>query len=147
MTGTDVNPYASPVDVAMPAVDPRKQALAKLRGPSSGLLILSSAWILIGLLAIALGLLSLLDDSAGPLFDAFGFGQLIAVLASNLFIAFGTFCMRQGRRYRIAFATAVLASIPVLSPFVWLGIPLGIWTLVVLRRPEVRAAFDADAFG
>jgi hypothetical protein len=35
-----------------------------------------------------------------------------------------------------------VASIPVLSPFIWLGIPLGIWAFVVLRRADVRAAFD-----
>lgn len=143
MSDADVNPYKAPVDVESPPVDLRKQALSKLRGPSAGLFILCVPWILIGFLALAFGLLSFVDNSAGPLFDAFGFGQVLVVFASNVFIACGTVFMRWGRRYHIAFAAAVVASIPFLSPFVWLGIPFGIWALIVLRRADVRAAFGA----
>ncbi len=46
--------------------------------------------------------------------------------------------MRRGNRYRMAMAAAVVACIPFLSPWVFLGI----WALVVLCRRDVRAAFD-----
>jgi hypothetical protein len=37
-----------------------------------------------------------------------------------------------------------MALIPCLGPCYILGIPAGIWALVVLARPEVREAFDRD---
>jgi hypothetical protein len=36
---------------------------------------------------------------------------------------------------------AVLACVPMISPMIWIGIPFGVWAVIVLRRPSVRAAF------
>jgi hypothetical protein len=44
----------------------------------------------------------------------------------------------------LATTSAVLAMIPLPNPVTWLlGLPMGIWALTVLRRPEIRAAFRA----
>lgn len=37
---------------------------------------------------------------------------------------------------------AILAMIPCVSPCCLLGLPLGIWALIVLLKPEVKAAFQ-----
>jgi hypothetical protein len=50
--------------------------------------------------------------------------------------------MRRGVRYRITMASAITSCIPFLSPMVYFGIPFGIWALVVLRRKDVRIAFQ-----
>jgi hypothetical protein len=42
----------------------------------------------------------------------------------------------------MACAGAILATIPILSPFVFLGIPFGIWALVLLRKENIRTAFE-----
>jgi hypothetical protein len=49
--------------------------------------------------------------------------------------------MRHGENYGVALTAAILASIPLLSACIWFGISFGIWALIVLRRPAVRAAF------
>ena len=45
------------------------------------------------------------------------------------------------RYYPLGFIAAVLTMIPGTSACCLLGLPLGIWAIVVLVRPEVRAAF------
>jgi hypothetical protein len=37
---------------------------------------------------------------------------------------------------------AILAMIPCLSSCCIVGLPLGIWALVVLSKPEVKSEFD-----
>jgi hypothetical protein len=151
MSGTDVNPYASPLDVdTPPPVDPRQQALAKLRGPSLGLLLMAIPMGIGGLLmfvvAIVVTILRGLNPDFPPIFGRWEILQFASALPS-LFIAYGAWCMRKGKRYKVALIAAILGSIPFLTPCIWMGIPFGIWALVVLRRPEVRAAFDAEASG
>ena len=46
-----------------------------------------------------------------------------------------------GVKARFLGPAAVLALIPVTSVCCVPGIPIGIWALVVLHQPEVRAAF------
>ena len=36
---------------------------------------------------------------------------------------------------------SILAMIPCLSPCCLIGLPIGIWALVILMKPEVKAAF------
>jgi len=36
---------------------------------------------------------------------------------------------------------SILAMVPCISPCCLLGIPIGIWALVVLMKPEVQQAF------
>lgn len=50
--------------------------------------------------------------------------------------------MRVLASYRLAIAASILAMI--LPPGSLIGLPFGIWALVVLTRPEVRAAFKAN---
>jgi len=65
---------------------------------------------------------------------------ITAVLA--LVIVVGAWKMLQLTSRRWAIAASVLAVSPIPSgPFWPLSLPLGIWALVVLNRPQVRAAF------
>lgn len=49
--------------------------------------------------------------------------------------------------HRMARVGSVLACIPFVTPFIWLGIPFGIWALRLLADSEVRGAFpDRLAF-
>lgn len=56
-------------------------------------------------------------------------------------IVFGALKMKGLRSYGLAMTASILALLPCCGPCGCLGIPLGIWALVVLRKPEVRAAF------
>ncbi len=43
--------------------------------------------------------------------------------------------------YRMARVGSILACIPFVTPFIWLGIPFGIWALRLLADSDVRRAF------
>ncbi|WP_240360408.1 hypothetical protein [Pyxidicoccus caerfyrddinensis] len=59
----------------------------------------------------------------------------------NGLIFLGALKMRGLQSYGLAMTAGILALIPCCGPCGCFGIPLGIWALVVLRKPEVRAAF------
>ncbi|WP_246357910.1 hypothetical protein [Pyxidicoccus fallax] len=62
-------------------------------------------------------------------------------LIINGLIFFGALKMRGLQSYGLATTASILALIPCCGPCTCLGIPLGIWALVMLRKPEVRASF------
>ena len=65
----------------------------------------------------------------------------ILIICVNAFIYFAGTQMRQGRKYLMCEIAAALAVVPCVGPCYILGIPFGIWALVVLNRPEVRESF------
>ena len=68
--------------------------------------------------------------------------SLISIAASPIII-FGGIQMLRARRYSVALVAAILALIPLTSVCCIPGIPIGIWALIVLRNPEVKAAFES----
>ena len=68
--------------------------------------------------------------------------SLISILAAPVII-YGGIQMLKARRYSIALLAATLAVIPLSSICCITGIPIGIWALIVLRDPEVRAGFES----
>lgn len=61
-------------------------------------------------------------------------------LAASGFVLFGGLRMRDLRGYGLAVAASIVAIIPCWA-CCCIGIPAGIWSLVVLMRPEVKASF------
>jgi hypothetical protein len=45
------------------------------------------------------------------------------------------------RGYGLAWTAAVASVIPCCSPCYVLGIPFGIWAIILLQKPEVRSRF------
>lgn len=66
--------------------------------------------------------------------------SILEIVGCGIVIA-GSASMLSMRYYPLGFIAAVLTMIPGTSACCLLGLPLGIWTIVVLLRPEVRAAF------
>jgi hypothetical protein len=66
--------------------------------------------------------------------------SIFGIVGCGIIIA-GSASMLSMRYYPLGFIAAVLTMIPGTSACCLLGLPLGIWTIVVLLRPEVRAAF------
>lgn len=60
------------------------------------------------------------------------------------FIAFSGLQMMKLKSHGLCMAGAVVAMLPC-SVCCCLGLPLGIWSVVVLNKPDVRAAFDAPS--
>ena len=72
------------------------------------------------------------------------FGKLLSVMALGIygFTIFGALKMRNVQSYGLAMAAAITVMLPCTCCCV-LGLPAGIWALVVLNKPEVKAAFTA----
>ncbi len=68
---------------------------------------------------------------------------LVAGAGLNLLAIVGGFGMQRFSRYGLSMAAAVASVIPLATGCCVTGIPFGIWALVVLNRPDVKAAFIA----
>ncbi len=114
---------------------------ARLRWPAVGLLLAAIASLVASLVAIpgASGLGNVVHIGHGAIVliftGAVAYGVLLFVPAIALL----------GLRWRwVAVAGNIFAMLPI-SPAVVIGAPAAIWGLVALARPEVRAAFAAEA--
>jgi len=118
--------------------------------------------IIVGALGLALHIFSLLAHVVGwtlarqpstgnPELDRVmtflsgGAGVAIDLLLLGLsaLIGFGGLRMIKLKNYGLCIAASVIALVPCLSPCCCLGLPAGIWALIVLSRPEVKAAFES----
>lgn len=63
------------------------------------------------------------------------------MLAGSIFILFGAFQIKSMRNYPVCIAACIVAIVPVANFCCWLGLFSGIWALVVLLQPNVKACF------
>jgi hypothetical protein len=80
----------------------------------------------------------MMQMSSGP----FGIVNELFCLAMSILILMGATKMQSLRSYEFAFTAAILAMIPCLTPCCLLGLPFGIWALVVLSKPGVKSHFS-----
>jgi hypothetical protein len=59
----------------------------------------------------------------------------------NCVIIFAALKMKNLQYHTLAVVAAVMAAFPCVSSCCCIGLPVGIWVLVVLFKPEVKAAF------
>jgi hypothetical protein len=74
---------------------------------------------------------------AGPI----GIADSLICIVIAAVVLFGAIKMKKLENHGLALAASILAMIPCLSPCCLLGLPIGIWALVVLLKPEVKSAF------
>lgn len=65
----------------------------------------------------------------------------ILALILSVVIILGAVKMKNLQSWGFAAAAAVLAMIPCLSPCCIIGLPVGIWALMVLNDPDVKTSF------
>jgi hypothetical protein len=66
--------------------------------------------------------------------------NVLAILISGILL-FAGMKMRKLESYGLCMTASILAMIPCISPCCVIGLPIGIWALVVLSKPEVKSAF------
>lgn len=66
--------------------------------------------------------------------------NIIGMLVSGLILV-GGLKMRKLENYGLVMAATIIAMIPCISPCCLIGLPIGIWALVVLSKPEVKSTF------
>ncbi len=120
----------------------------QVAGPAAGLLLTGIIgilfWIVMGLIGI--GMAQAPPPYANP--NPFNSGppvwpfllMIVLGLPAGLFLIVASQRMARGRDYSLAMAGAIWAMFP-WSPAFLLGLPCGIWALVVLRRPQVQTYF------
>jgi hypothetical protein len=125
----------------------------ELNPPAIALLVVSLIAIVIGMLGLAMDAFLLMSGAVerleamndGPISE---YAQItvrtiwgIILLIAAIFVLYGSLKMKQLTNYRTAMAAAVVAMIPLVGPCCFLGIPFGIWAMIVLLKPHVRDAF------
>ena len=71
----------------------------------------------------------------------FSIGMNLIALAAGVVIIYGANQMRKGRNWGISMAAAIIAMIPCVSPCCCLGLPVGIWAIIILIKEDVKQAF------
>jgi hypothetical protein len=130
--------------------------LAKVQPPAIGLMVVGGIGILFGLW----GLLSHLLGFGAASMPGFGgeneeitriatmftgtIGLIFNVLglASNSFAIWAGMQMKSLKTWNLCVAGSIVVMIPCLTCYL-IGIPVGIWALVILMKPDVKAAFTA----
>ena len=71
-------------------------------------------------------------------------GIFIAIIqvAVAIFILYAALKMKGLQQYGLCIAASIVAMVPCISPCCCIGIPIGIWALVVLNKSEVRDYFS-----
>ena len=78
-----------------------------------------------------------LSGGIGVIFNVIG-------LIVSVVIFMGALKMKKLESYNFAMAATIVAMVPCISPCCLVGLPIGIWALVVLLKPEVKGAFKTD---
>ena len=117
---------------------------AQVKGPAVALWLCGCAFSFVGLMGLGI-------TTAGAL-SKWSTDFCLAMAWTGMIVVWGTLILRgasqmwDGRQYRRAIIVAILAIAPL--PCAVAGIvslPVGVWALMVLFRPDVRAHFEAVA--
>ena len=128
------------------------EAEAALTAPAICLMVLGGFDVLLVIVDMAMRLLHVSLFAAGAQGQAQGgeaemaVQMVVGVISSIIglcfagMIIFGAIKMKQVDNYGLAMTASILALLPCWNCCL-IGLPIGIWALVVLNRPEVKAAF------
>jgi len=150
-TVTPPPPPAPPQPPQPPQAMPSANAAQEVAGPATGLLITAVVggffgffFLLVNLLGFSLG--TMMAESAEEQFTQWisgGFGitsSVIGLLVAG-FLIYASLEMKKLSQWGLAVGASVVAMLPCISPCCLIGLPMGIWCLVVLTKPEIKAAF------
>ena len=147
--------YAPPQHYGPPPEAPPTPATNKLIAPAIILIVANALGIVGGLLNVVQLVASGGDPISGPPLSTSSphetgrmIGMLmvfVGALVGGTFNIFAAFSMYKARSRGFALAACVLSMIPCTTGCCWLGLVGGIWGLMVLNQPDVRAAFDRQS--
>lgn len=126
-------------------------ALDAVNVPSILLIVMGALGVLFGLYGVVSGGAlppELFDDpKIAPYRDMLTQGMgasrvlnFVAIALDGVMI-FGALQLRQLKGYGLATAAAIIAMLPCAGCCCLFGLPVGIWTLVTINKPEIKASF------
>jgi hypothetical protein len=147
-------PMSPPPPPYIPPPPAGPGAAQQVQGPAIGLIItaiVGALFSIFGLLSNLLGMgMASLDQYTGEYeWARYAFGGALGTVGALIglavagFILWAALQMKALRNWTIALVASILAMIPCISPCCIIGLPIGIWALVVLLKPEVKAAFTS----
>ncbi|MEZ6138334.1 MAG: hypothetical protein R3C53_25910 [Pirellulaceae bacterium] len=161
--GDNPNQYSGPNPYAVPSGDqfsptggpPGGAAASKVKGPAIALLILCPIGILFLCLDIAGRIYGIVTGEVGFLGENAQAAQMQGAVIGNYvglvfdflaiigqaYVGFGAYKMLKLENRQAAYSACVLSVIPCMSACCLLGIPFGIWGIVVMNDPAVKQAF------
>lgn len=126
------------------------EAVSQVNGPGIGLMV-------VGILNLVLSIPSLLMHLMGANFlppdlppeaawmkvmmGPLGIASNLVNIVIGVLILVGGLKMRKLESYGLAMTAAILSIIPCTTSCCLVGIPIGVWAVVVLMRPEVKSSF------
>ncbi len=150
--GQPPNPYKTPVAAGRPPMPAHlPSAVDEVSGPATGLMITA----ILGAMVQAVGLLvnifgaglatTMSQDAEEQMMQMLSGGigivsGIIALLLAGL-ILYAALQMKKLESWGLAMGGSILAMVPCLSPCCFVGLPVGIWCLVVLTKDHVKTAF------
>lgn len=146
----DRNPYESP-GVVQPT--PSGSVATKVKAPAIALLVVASLGILGSVFSLVHALTQdpgqIVDPNAPDFIQEFqrgGVGKLTAVIQAgfliyNALIVFGAIQMLKMKSWPWSLAASIMSVVNVGTCCCVLGLPCGIWSIIVLSMADVKLAF------
>jgi hypothetical protein len=125
-------------------------ARSKVHGPALGLKITAGLGAAAEVLSIAMNVLGIGigaaqagDDGMASMMGG-GIGIVFALIgiALSVVVWMAAVKMENLQSYNFALVGAIVAMLPC-TPCCIIGLPMGIWAVIVLAKPEVKSAFSA----
>lgn len=69
------------------------------------------------------------------------FGNIINLALDGVMI-YGALQMRQLKNFGLSMASAIIVMLPCAGCCCLIGLPIGIWTLMTLNKPEIKSQFS-----
>jgi hypothetical protein len=110
-----------------------------LSTPAQGLIAAAGLQLLVFLALVGFAIPAVAREGGHPAGYAVITGMALVSLAAALVVWIGACRMLKVRSYGLAIAASAVAMIA--GPAALVGLPFGIWALVLLTRREVQAAF------
>ena len=133
----------------------RDAALQLVKGPAIGLKVTAILGLVMVVVGLVVNVMTLNGFHIGPqqMYDP-QMQKLIGTLGGSLgivqniiggivgvIVLLGAAKMQKLQNYQFALTASIVAMVPCISPCCLFGLPLGIWALVVLNKPEVKSHF------
>jgi hypothetical protein len=78
---------------------------------------------------------NMMSGGVGIVFNVIG-------IIMSVVVFMGALKMKKLQSFTFVMVATIIAMVPCVSPCCWVGLPIGIWALVVLNKPEVKGAFN-----
>jgi hypothetical protein len=124
-------------------------AVDKVKPPAIALMVTAIIGLVVAVLGLLMNLLGVglgaaqggQEGVANLMSGAVGIISGIVGMVLDVIVLLGSMKMMKLESYGLALTASILALIPCTSPCCLLGVPFGIWALVVMNDEEVKAAF------